>query len=313
MEADPFANPMLNEIFKPIMALDKLMTLRRERVCYEILLLPKNLKTLSKDRRAELLANLSQPAVQEVASDDEEAEKEEGCDSKPVEGAEAAVEVVKKKKKKNRKGMLTASGARYKSGAELAWVENTKANQALSELKKAQQMEAKKGRTSSKQAESAADEKDDHEQSDSTKNSEQPYEFVPANKQTSLDDLYEKFSVGQYHSLQSLTDDLNLIVQNAKLLRCKNDLACKYLDQFFIAAQVHINKKNTEFLQKWRLYHEAKFAENQTQFSRVSSWYKSAGPRRHYNIIDDYKVVTSLSPDERKALAMNPEDRTAEF
>ena len=43
-----------------------------------------------------------------------------------------------------------------------------------------------------------------------------------------------------------------------------------------------------------------KFIANQ-KVSRMQNWYKSPGPRRHYNYITDYKIVTSLTASERTA------------
>ena len=125
------------------------------------------------------------------------------------------------------------------------------------------------------------------------------YEFVPVENQTSLDDLYEKFSVGQYHSLESLEKDIEVIVEATKRTRCKNELACRYIDMFFNSATVYLRKKIPDFLAKWRTWYDARFLENTTRYARVSSWYKSPGPRRHYNYISDYKIVTSLTYEER--------------
>lgn len=149
LEADPFNKPMLNDIFKPIMALDKLLTLRKERVCFEIALLPKNLKTLSKEKKADLLAGTNQPdAAKEADSEDEEDKKEDAADSKldedepmaegvaesvpenEVEG-EGIAEPVRKRKK--RRVLLTYGSARNKASSELAWIENSKANLAILE------------------------------------------------------------------------------------------------------------------------------------------------------------------------------------
>ena len=41
----------MNEIFKPIMAGDKLQVLRKDRVKFDIFILPRDLKVFSKDRR----------------------------------------------------------------------------------------------------------------------------------------------------------------------------------------------------------------------------------------------------------------------
>ena len=124
------------------------------------------------------------------------------------------------------------------------------------------------------------------------------YQYMPAESMVSLDDLYEKFNMGYYHSLESLELDLGILVENTRKNRCKNELACRYMDYVMNGAVVYLRKKQNEFLVKWRAYYESRFTANQT-YSRVQSWYKSAGPRRHYNYINDYKVVTSLTAAER--------------
>ena len=65
---------MINDIFKPMMAVDKLSVLRRERVCYDILLLAKDLKVFPRDKRKELLDQLTQPGdcQDKHASDDDQ-------------------------------------------------------------------------------------------------------------------------------------------------------------------------------------------------------------------------------------------------
>lgn len=138
-----------------------------------------------------------------------------------------------------------------------------------------------------------------NDQNDLTKNTvDLFYDFLPTEQQVSLDDLYEKFSIGYYHSLDSLEADLIKLVATTKATRCKNDLACKYMDHFQNGAVACLKKKQEEFLKKWRTFYEGKFVTNQSS-SRMENWYKSAGPRRHYNYITDYKVVTSLSASER--------------
>ena len=51
MSQDPFTNPFCNEIFKPIIAADKLQVLRRANEGYDVLILSKDLKVYSKDKR----------------------------------------------------------------------------------------------------------------------------------------------------------------------------------------------------------------------------------------------------------------------
>ena len=77
-------------------------------------------------------------------------------------------------------------------------------------------------------------------------------------------------------------------------------MAVKYLDHFQNAAVTSMRKKTEEFTKKWRTYYDLKFIANQS-VSRMQNWYKSPGPRRHYNYITDYKIVTSLTASERTA------------
>jgi hypothetical protein len=57
---------------------------------------------------------------------------------------------------------------------------------------------------------------------------------------------------------------------------------------------VHLIKsKREEFKEKWRNHYEAHFVSNENNYPKVmSSWYKSPGPKREYNILQNYKVAT---------------------
>ena len=59
-EQDPFSNPFINEIFKPIMAVDKLQVLRKGKENFDILIKPTDLKVLAKDKREQLLADYNE-------------------------------------------------------------------------------------------------------------------------------------------------------------------------------------------------------------------------------------------------------------
>lgn len=45
---------------------------------------------------------------------------------------------------------------------------------------------------------------------------EAEYSFLAVEKLTSIDDLYERFNSGYYHSLERLETDLELLIQNIK-------------------------------------------------------------------------------------------------
>jgi hypothetical protein len=84
------------------------------------------------------------------------------------------------------------------------------------------------------------------------------FDYKPIEKLTSLDDLYEKFNMGYYHSLESLERDLCELVEKTKKTRCKNELALKYLDYFMSTATMYLRRKQTDFLSKWRVYYESR-------------------------------------------------------
>ena len=54
---DPFNNPFINEVFKPIMAADKLQVLRKDKERFDVFIMPKDLKVFNKDKRDALLLN----------------------------------------------------------------------------------------------------------------------------------------------------------------------------------------------------------------------------------------------------------------
>ena len=49
--------PFINEIFKPIMAADKLQVLRQAQELFDVFILPKDLRVFSKEKRDAFLAN----------------------------------------------------------------------------------------------------------------------------------------------------------------------------------------------------------------------------------------------------------------
>lgn len=80
MATDPFQNPFINEIFKPILAADKLQVLRYEKEIYDVFILPKDLRVFNKDKRDLLLSNYDptndQTLCDEVNNEEMEAEEE---------------------------------------------------------------------------------------------------------------------------------------------------------------------------------------------------------------------------------------------
>jgi hypothetical protein len=65
--------------------------------------------------------------------------------------------------------------------------------------------------------------------------------------------------MGYYHSFESLECDLGQLVDQTKRLRCKNELACKYLDHIMSTATMYLRRKQADFLSKWRVYYESRF------------------------------------------------------
>ena len=125
-EQDPFSNPFLNDIFKPVMALDRLQVLRRDKSDYEILFYKKDLKPLTKEKREEILSMTT--TVDEV--DDPE------CDSNQEDPLPPMLPQPKKKRRK--KGMLTPASARRREGFnDLSWIVNTAKNNQLIKSRKA--------------------------------------------------------------------------------------------------------------------------------------------------------------------------------
>lgn len=181
---------------------------------------------LTKERRAELNLLLEQSESQLKDQESEEDQKmqdaqleskEEGAlESKPEdEDAEKGDEQAPAtKKRKKRKGLLSTHSNRSKyAQSDISWIQNTKPNQTILDLKRQQQAELKKAR----QSQPAENSKDAqlanggpvNDQSETTKNSNDLfYDYLPTEQQVSLDDLYEKFSIGYYHSLESLEADL---------------------------------------------------------------------------------------------------------
>lgn len=107
----------------------------------------------------------------------------------------------------------------------------------------------------------------------------------------SFDDLYERFNVGYYHNLGTLEEDIKAMFERCREQRCTNELARIYLDQVLNSVLNQLKKKS-DFTQKWLVFFEEKFLLNRRNYPHVMSWYKHGGPRRQYNDIEDYKIVT---------------------
>ena len=72
-----------------------------------------------------------------------------------------------------------------------------------------------------------------------------------------------------------------------------NLLAKVYVSQAYSKSIGLISSKKEEFKTKWRLQYEGRFADNEQNYPKVrGSWYKASGPKRDYNIIQNYKILT---------------------
>ena len=108
-----------------------------------------------------------------------------------------------------------------------------------------------------------------------------------------MDDLWERSEDGYYHSLSDLIADIELIVMKTISGRCINPLSKVYLTSFLSRAISSIKQKKEDYKQKWRVYYEAKYAQNDIYYPKVrGAWYKAPGAKREYNTLDNYKVVT---------------------
>lgn len=108
-----------------------------------------------------------------------------------------------------------------------------------------------------------------------------------------LDDLWERAEDGYYHSLSDLMEDMEIITRKAIKQRCLNELSKAYLTNVLSKACTLIKSKKEAYKTQWRLFYEAKYAQNDLFYPRLKGeWHKAPGAKREYNLIEDYKIVT---------------------
>ena len=127
-----------------------------------------------------------------------------------------------------------------------------------------------------------------------------------------MDDLYNKYSFGYYHQLDTLKDEITHLVEKVIKKRCIGELSVRYLRKVLQASYAHLDRKKNDFITKWRVFFETKFRENMEREPCIQGgWMKAGGIRRDYNEINDYKVVSSIDmkavekvkdPNERQRL-----------
>ena len=145
-EQDPFSNPFINEIFKPIMAVDKLSVLRKGKENFDILIKPVDLKVLAKDKREQLLTdyNEGEDAMLQLQDEEEQLEElwlEEELPAQP--GEDPATK--KQKRRRKKVGSLSRqANRRIAPGSELTWLQNTSRNIKLLEEQRTAEEEAKR-------------------------------------------------------------------------------------------------------------------------------------------------------------------------
>ena len=89
-----------------------------------------------------------------------------------------------------------------------------------------------------------------------------------------IDDLYTRYSLGYYHNLEELQDDLKWLVEKISKTRCKNELARIYLQHVLSSSLTHLSRKKNDFTAKWKSFYEQKFRSNMINNAHVSKWYK---------------------------------------
>ena len=70
-------------------------------------------------------------------------------------------------------------------------------------------------------------------------------------------------------------------------------MARDYLTKVLQSSLQHLDRKKNDFGNKWRAFFEAKFKANLANPHVNGNWYKSGGPKREYNNIDNYKIVVT--------------------
>jgi hypothetical protein len=93
--------------------------------------------------------------------------------------------------------------------------------------------------------------------------------------------------------MTDLQRDFEILITKIITERCINLLSKVYTTNIFTRATNLIKAKRDEFKSKWRSYYEAKFLQNESNYPKViGSWFKAAGPKRDYNILQNYKITT---------------------
>ena len=148
MQADPFQNPFINDIFKPIMAADKLQVLRKDKECYDIFLLEKDLKVFHKDKRDLLLIGHSDEAslmmlqeTERLELDDETIQDDEAAEGSNTEpkaitqqssvDQDSSATQKKTKRRKKASNLSRQANRRTTPGAELSWITNLQKNRKI--------------------------------------------------------------------------------------------------------------------------------------------------------------------------------------
>lgn len=94
--------------------------------------------------------------------------------------------------------------------------------------------------------------------------------------------------------------DFELLIKDIIKSRCQNLTAKVYLGFVLQRISQFIKTKKEEHKLKWRNFYEAKFAQNDLYYPRIKGqWWKSAGPKREYNLIENYKIVTPAEPSNK--------------
>lgn len=137
------------------------------------------------------------------------------------------------KKKKKKRGTLTSARNSNLSQYELTWINNTDANR----IKRYQNKEVV-----------------------AIKQDEANWQLKLATDVTSLDDIYERFSFGYYHAMDSLEQAFLILFDKSKE-RCHNTLALNYLDMVKTFCMSYVQKRS-EFKTKWLSFYESKLTMN---------------------------------------------------
>ena len=146
------------------------------------------------------------------------------------------------KKKKKKRSSLSNSRQASSNQADLTWLLNTETNRQL-----------KRG-DSSKQATAGGE--------------ATPWSYKLNSELTSIDDVYERFHNGYYHSLEAIEEALCLVFERAEQ-RCLNTLARNYIDKVR-SQSLSLLKRRSELKNRWLAYFHGKFELTASQQPRVT-------------------------------------------